>query len=152
MSSPFLEEAAVWLAEAEVDLSAARALANSHPNVACFHAQQAAEKALNAVYLTHDVDFPQVHAISSLLDGVAAVHPELERYRSAAAVLNAYYIGTRYFVREIGAAPAATYTAENALDAISEAEAICGQCQQIYAQRLTRIKPEASEAQTPEAT
>ena len=34
----------------------------------CFHAQQAAEKALKAVLIAHDIRYPKTHNISTLLD------------------------------------------------------------------------------------
>jgi hypothetical protein len=55
-----------WLAHAESDLNLAR-LAKDRDNVlpeqVCFHAQQAAEKALKAVLLHHKIEFPFIHDI-----------------------------------------------------------------------------------------
>ncbi|MFN0071112.1 MAG: HEPN domain-containing protein [Chloroflexota bacterium] len=61
--------AAHWLAVAEEDLSIVR-LAQSHReisvSIACFHAQQAAEKAIKAVLVLKSLRFPLVHDIDAL--------------------------------------------------------------------------------------
>jgi HEPN domain-containing protein len=38
------------------------------PEHLCYHAQQAAEKAIKAVLVSRDVDFPWVHALEHLLN------------------------------------------------------------------------------------
>jgi len=57
-----------WLVRARSDLT----LARSAPSGVlledlCFHTQQAAEKAIKAVLILHDVEFPYVHELSRLL-------------------------------------------------------------------------------------
>lgn len=58
-----------WLALAHEDLALAR---SNVPGVGfglrCFHAQQAAEKAIKAVLLARAVTFPYVHDLGRLLD------------------------------------------------------------------------------------
>ena len=54
--------AAGWLAKARVDLEVCDTLAAHDANLweaVAFHAQQAAEKALKAVLVWHQVEFPQ---------------------------------------------------------------------------------------------
>jgi HEPN domain-containing protein len=70
-----------WLAHAESDLNLAR-LAKGRkeilPEQACFHAQQAAEKALKAVLLFKRIEFPLVHDLETLvelLEGNAVAFP-----------------------------------------------------------------------------
>ncbi len=142
MSIDFLQEAAIWLAEAEEDLDVAGNEADKHPAHACFHAQQAAEKALKAVYLVSGVDYPHVHSITELIDGLLDAHGELKKFRSAAAILNAFYIGTRYFQRETGVIPKKTYTTENAVDAIGKAQAISEECRRVFAAAVTANPPQ----------
>jgi len=63
------EVAGRWLAAAADDLSAARLLAGSadiSPDVACFHAQQAAEKALKAILIVAGEDVPRSHDLDRL--------------------------------------------------------------------------------------
>jgi HEPN domain-containing protein len=58
-----------WYQLAAEDLAAARALLASGvtPRVACFLAQQAAEKALKAGLISLGVEFPKIHALTGLL-------------------------------------------------------------------------------------
>ncbi len=138
MSINFLEEAAVWLAEAEIDRATAENVAEKFPAPACFHAQQAAEKALEAIYLAGGVDFPHIHAISELLDGLAPTYESLNQFRDVASILDDYYVGTRYFSRVVGAIPRKRYTPKNAKDSIAHATAIASECQRIYARLASR--------------
>ncbi len=61
---------AQWLIHAESDLKLAR-LGAADPSIlreqVCFHAQQAAEKALKAILLSRKIDFPYSHDIKGLL-------------------------------------------------------------------------------------
>jgi len=59
-----------WLSHAESDLNLARLARDREeilPEQVCFHAQQAAEKALKAVLLSRGIEFPLVHAIQVLV-------------------------------------------------------------------------------------
>jgi HEPN domain-containing protein len=66
-----------WLAKAASDLAAARRLTDGDGpyDVACFHAQQAAEKALKAVLAAVDAPIPRTHNLEDLLAQSAAVAP-----------------------------------------------------------------------------
>ena len=86
-----------WIRFAKDDLDAAKLgpelLATE---ILCFHAQQAAEKALKAVLASREIDFPYTHDIGELVstleqNGVecAAVSPEANR-------LTRYAVLTRY--------------------------------------------------------
>jgi HEPN domain-containing protein len=57
-----------WLAKAASDLTAARRLveAGEAYDAACFHAQQAAEKALKAMLALTDVPIPRTHNLEDL--------------------------------------------------------------------------------------
>lgn len=59
-----------WLRYAEDDLKAAEVLLeqNSIPRAACFHAQQAAEKSIKAMFVFLQVDFPFTHNLNRLRD------------------------------------------------------------------------------------
>ncbi len=66
-----------WLAKAESDLSAAdRVLQGEGPyDTACFHAQQAIEKALKTLLALHSQPIPRTHDLDELQRQVLAVHP-----------------------------------------------------------------------------
>ena len=62
-------EARRWLRFAEEDLQAAQAMLageTAAPRHACWLAQQAAEKALKAVLISHGIDFPWRHDLDAL--------------------------------------------------------------------------------------
>ena len=59
-----------WLVYAESDLRLARLVKERGdilPEQACFHAQQSAEKALKAVLLFKQIEFPLVHDLKTLV-------------------------------------------------------------------------------------
>jgi len=93
-------EALRWLRTAEDDLDAAIVLRknNKFPH-ACFHAQQAGEKALKAVWYFADAD-PWGHSIRKLIEDLENVDLRLyDRLKSlfrAGTVLDRFYIPTRY--------------------------------------------------------
>ena len=61
-----------WLARARGDLAIARAPLpeGAFYEDLCFHAQQAAEKAIKAVYRANDLAFRYTHDVEDLLDGL----------------------------------------------------------------------------------
>lgn len=91
-----LREAGRWVKQAEVDLEAARHLADRFAALACFHAQQAAEKALKAV-LHAAGERPVIgHSLAELGDAVEGHSPSYGDLRAEVAKLDRYYIPTRY--------------------------------------------------------
>jgi HEPN domain-containing protein len=61
----------------------------------CFHAQQAAEKALKAVLIARGIPFPKTHNIKTLFDLLPqSIVPPLEV--QDAASLTDYAVGSRY--------------------------------------------------------
>ena len=66
-------EAARWLAYARSDLDAGRALLRDtehYPRQVCFLAQQAAEKALKAILVLLEIEFPYTHDLDRLRETV----------------------------------------------------------------------------------
>jgi HEPN domain-containing protein len=109
-----------WMHYAETDLLAAERLLNQPdiaPHVACFHAQQAAEKALKAALVFEQIEPPRTHNLDAVRDclppawRVHANHPSLGR-------LTAWAVESRY----PGMAPEATVT--QARDAVAQARAV----------------------------
>jgi HEPN domain-containing protein len=63
-------EALRWLAKAKDDLAVANIVFDAPAGVnwaACFHAQQATEKALKAVLVAYGIDFPRSYALERLV-------------------------------------------------------------------------------------
>ena len=94
-------EAERWFGEAEADLATAIDLVERRRyNWACFVAQQAAEKAVKAVYLAHGESVEKVHSVLALVIGreeqrVPGI-PELAHLEREARELDKHYIPTRY--------------------------------------------------------
>jgi len=64
-------DAKIWINYAESDLHAAYTLLESKeffPLQICFLSQQCAEKAIKAILVFEDVNFPKVHDLDRLLD------------------------------------------------------------------------------------
>ncbi len=62
----------------------------------CFHAQQAAEKALKA-YLAHaGVSFPYTHSIEELVDLACETEERFDRFREGGRMLTPYAVQVRY--------------------------------------------------------
>lgn len=88
-----------WLTHAESDLNLARLGHGSEqvlPQQICFHAQQAAEKALKAVLLSGRVDFPLTHDIEQLLEIAERAEIDLPPEVRDASQLTPYAVETRY--------------------------------------------------------
>ncbi len=86
-----------WLRYVESDLQIAEMVPPSGVLLEhlCFHAQQAAEKAIKRVLITHDVVPPKTHDIERLFDLASeSVGPVPERLRAASS-LTAYAVLTR---------------------------------------------------------
>jgi HEPN domain-containing protein len=90
---------AQWIAHAESDLQLARVGGND-PSILreqlCFHAQQAAEKALKAVLILKNVEFPFTHDIASLIKIGVAAGVQMPQDIRRAAHLTPYAAETRY--------------------------------------------------------
>jgi HEPN domain-containing protein len=113
-------EARRWLAQAEADLAAARTNAQPHPYVACFLAQQAAEKAMKAVQLASAATVARTHSLSELQDMLMRLGVTLEGIRTRTLrQLERLHLEARYPDALPGAIPAQYFTAEDAAEAIA---------------------------------
>lgn len=99
-----------WLDFAESDLALAR-LASQMESVraehVCFHAQQAAEKAIKAVLRARGLEFPLTHDLELLLELAQGAGMELPGQVKAAAALTPYAVGTRVLSMALAALTAA---------------------------------------------
>ena len=88
-----------WLAKAREDLAAADVLLGSGADVTdavAFHAQQAAEKALKAFLIRHQVRFGRSHDVEELLVLAESCAPGISAALSDAAALTIYAVDARY--------------------------------------------------------
>jgi HEPN domain-containing protein len=90
-----------WLRSARSDLALAEAnVPGADLEAFCFHAQQAAEKAIKGVLLSREIRFPYVHDLGALL-ALAARHGVLVPDAiTAADRLTDYAVLTRYPVSD----------------------------------------------------
>ena len=65
-------------------------------DVAGFHAQQAAEKALKALLVRHQVQFGKTHDLEEILQLAEPVAPGLARQLAEAPILSPYAVDSRY--------------------------------------------------------
>lgn len=86
-----------WLRLARGDLALARAeVPDVPPELLCFHAQQAAEKAIKAVLLAEGIPFPRIHNLHRLLDLLEEQALPVPAEVREAGALTLYAVLTRY--------------------------------------------------------
>lgn len=91
--------ARLWLEKMDHDLAVVRLFitTNAIPtDVACFHAQQAVEKALKALLAAHEIVPERTHDVVALLDDVLPMCPGLKDEIVAVTALNGYAVAVRY--------------------------------------------------------
>jgi len=119
-----------WLHQAEADLEHAQSSAKDGDyEWSCFAAQQAAEKALKALYYSLHGD-PWGHSILAMLRGLpseAVGTPEADLI-DAAKALDKHYIQTRYPNGFDTGAPTDYYTERDARESITLAKSILEFC------------------------
>lgn len=114
-----------WRSAAAEDLRVAKLLRTESPSTAAFHSQQAAEKALTAACIVAIDEAPRTHVVNHLLDELAANgHEPTQGVREAARILERFYAPTRYPDALGGIDPNKVYVANDASQAITEAEIV----------------------------
>lgn len=114
-----------WLAQADDDLETARLLmVNDRHAVACFLAQQSAEKALKGLLYGAGADIVLGHSVAALCAEVAALHPELDSKCDTWSSLDQHYIPTRYPDALPGGIPSDVYTIAQSSSAIGLADEV----------------------------
>lgn len=88
-----------WLFKARHDLRSASRLFTDEPPIldtAAYHCQQAAEKALKAFLVLHDVQFSKIHLLLPLVEQCIDVDPAFADLREAAEALTPFATVFRY--------------------------------------------------------
>lgn len=88
-----------WFKKAESDFkNISLVMVDSDPptDTVCFHAQQAAEKYLKGFLFFHQIRFPKIHDIESLVELCNQVAPDFNELIELAADLSAYSVEIRY--------------------------------------------------------
>jgi len=121
-----IEEARRWFQTAESDLKTARILhENQRYAHACFHAQQAGEKAVKSIWYLHAGD-PWGHSVQKLIVDLKDFDTEffsiLEDLVPDGSKLDKYYLPTRYPNSLPDLIPDTAYFEDDALTAIGLSE------------------------------
>jgi len=117
-----------WLQQAERDLEAAKwSLKGKFYEWACFNCQQAAEKALKALYQHLNLD-AWGHSVSKLMTDLPKKAHPLKSLIEKAIYLDRFYIPTRYPNDLPSGAPMSYFTERDAKEAIKYAEQIIRYC------------------------
>ncbi len=104
-------EAGRWLEQAEADRTGAQLLFDGGSyHLACFVAQQIAEKALKAFLYAQGEEVVIGHSVEALSRWAAEYDPDFEKLREKVAPLDGYYIPTRYPNSLPDSIPARVYT------------------------------------------
>ena len=121
-------EARRWLKQAQADLAAVATLrAGGHHATACFHSQQAAEKALKAVLYRAGARSVLGHSLQDLARQCEAHDPSFATIADPARLLDQYYVAARYpNGLPPPAIPSETYTADQAQAADRSAREFVG--------------------------
>jgi len=86
-----------WLNRARSNLMVAEAEGPGiYPEDLCFNAQQAAEKAIKALLIQHNVEFPYVHDLAELLTSLERAGHEIPEAIRQAERLTRFAVFTRY--------------------------------------------------------
>ena len=135
MAEAPLPEARAWMMKEWRDLETARRVAeNESPfyDVAAYHCQQAAEKAVKAFLAHHGKPFERTHDIEVLTDVAAEVNADFSQLAEAADALTPYATRFRY--------PNATFAIE---PQPAECEEALEHARAIYDFVLSNLPPEA---------
>lgn len=119
-----MERSADWMDQARGDLDHARSdLEREFYEWACFSAQQAAEKAVKAVFQKLGAE-AWGHSVADLLQELSARYPVPESLREAALELDKAYIPTHYPNAHPSGSPRRRYTRTEAARMVAYAEQI----------------------------
>jgi HEPN domain-containing protein len=122
------EEAFRWLTTAGDDLDSAVILKQNNKHAhACFHAQQAVEKAIKGVWYYYDAD-PWGHSILKLIRDLEEINTNayslLSRFLEEARKLDRLYIPTRYPNGLPDITPDMAYSQEDSQSSLTAAKKI----------------------------
>lgn len=112
-----------WLEQAEADRTGAQLLFDGGSfHLACFVAQQIAEKALKAFIYKQGEEFVIGHSVEALCRWAGQFDGDFERLRETVAPLDGYYIPTRYPNGLPDSIPARVYTRKVAEEVLQLAD------------------------------
>ncbi|MFP3898648.1 MAG: HEPN domain-containing protein [Dehalococcoidia bacterium] len=117
-----LEEGRRWLEQASEDLKWSRELARQGGyHIACFLAQQVAEKALKAFLYARGEELVIGHSVERLCAAAARLDGEFATRAKTWSILDGYYVTSRYPNSLPDGIPARVFTSEAATGAVAMA-------------------------------
>jgi HEPN domain-containing protein len=120
-----IEEGKRWLEQASEDLKWSKDLAKRGGyHISCFLAQQVGEKALKAFLYAEGEELVIGHSVERLCVSAAEFDKEFAEKVKTWAILDGYYVTTRYPNSLPDSIPARVYTSQAATKAASMAEDI----------------------------
>lgn len=124
-----MDRSADWMEQARVDLAHARSdIGADFYEWACFSAQQAAEKAIKAVFQRMGAE-AWGHDLEGLLAELARSQPVSAELIDDAKELDKAYVPTRYPDAHPSGSPSSKYTRREAERLVGYAEGIVGFCE-----------------------
>lgn len=122
------EEGRRWLAQAEHDLAFAELAARErYFNQACFHSQQAAEKALKAFLYGNGAEHVFGHSVGELAGECARIDGQFTALRQRVSPLDQFYLTARYPNSLPGGIPADAFNRDDAARALGMARDVLEQ-------------------------
>ncbi len=85
-----------WLKKAQRDLAVVQKIAADFPDIAIYHCQQCAEKALKGFLIFYDYDAGSTHNVGSLVQAASEIRPEFVTELKEAGWLSQYNQTYRY--------------------------------------------------------
>ncbi|MCK4392725.1 HEPN domain-containing protein [Candidatus Bipolaricaulota bacterium] len=120
-----IDEGQRWLEQAKEDLKWVRLLLTEGGfHLVCFLSQQVAEKALKAILYAQGEEMVLGHSVERLCAQVSLHLPKIREQAMRWAVLDGYYVTTRYPNSLPGSIPARVYQKDAAQEALSLAEEV----------------------------
>lgn len=98
MTKPLNGKGSTWFERGDEDYSSAVLICkhDGPSSVACFHAQQTAEKYLKGFLATHNIVPRKIHNLEELAKECAKIDPDFLDYLDECLFLSRYYLETRY--------------------------------------------------------
>ncbi|MBS4021329.1 MAG: HEPN domain-containing protein [Dethiobacter sp.] len=113
------EEGLRWLEQAQADLHGAQVLFDNQVyHLTCFIAQQTAEKAVKAFLYARGEEMVTGHSVTALTTWAEQFDSDFAELRNEIAILDGYYIPTRYPNGIPDSIPARVYTKKPAEEAL----------------------------------
>ena len=127
-----------WLGQARRELgSCSGLLQGGYFEQVCFHAQQAAEKALKALAYLGGARQVMGHSCLHLINQLEENHPPLAALRDSACLLDQVYISSRYPIDDMQVAPYELFPGSQAEDLMARAREIVDAAARIIEQADT---------------